>query len=197
MAILRALGSPLRRGVARDVLHLVHGVLHVGIKILARCDVFAAQRVAGVDREHRFDLQVLAPLQKFEQSKAVGRPVAPRRLMSGPIDHRANRLLPVEAVDDSIALEIVPSRQPQEVRMHRGHALHQVGAVAVRAIVVGGRKERHELQPELAGLCDGQLQVIRTRRLHIAGGQRVLITRPVAGMQTELRPSPAPHRSRR
>jgi hypothetical protein len=112
--------------------------------------------VAGVDGEHGLHLQVFAPLQKLEQAHAVGRVVAPGAGVGGAVDQRADGLLPIEALGDVVALKIVAAGEAQEGRMHGGQLLHQVDAVAVGAVLIGGREERDEVEPEGAGVSDGE-----------------------------------------
>ena len=80
--------------------------------------------------------------------------------MPGAVDPRADGLLPVEAVGDVFALKIVAAGQAQEVGMHGGEQIHDVGAIAVGAIVVGGRKERDEIEPDGGWLRDGEDEVV-------------------------------------
>ena len=70
VAILRPLRAPLCLSVAGNVLHLVHRILHVRFKVFPRSRA-PAQRVACIHRQYRLDLQVLAPLQKLQQSEAI------------------------------------------------------------------------------------------------------------------------------
>jgi hypothetical protein len=65
--------------------------------------------------------------------------------MSGPIDPRANGLLPVVPISQMIALEKIPARETQELRMHRRHLLHQIHTKTVGAVVIGRRKQGHQL----------------------------------------------------
>ena len=132
MAGLRAQRSPLRRRRPVHVLDLVERVLDVGLEVGPRLHVRALQRVAGVDGQHRLGVHVLAPEQELVQAEAVGRAIAPRRHVAGALRKRPERLLPIEAVGDLIALEIVAAGEPQELRLHVDEHLQQVGPEAVR-----------------------------------------------------------------
>ena len=52
-------------------------------------------------------MQVLAPVEKFEEAKAVGRLVLPWAGVGGAVDERADGLLPVEALVDTVAFKVV------------------------------------------------------------------------------------------
>ena len=45
--------------------------------------------------------------------------------------------------------------------MHGGEFFHEVDAEAVGAVIVGGWEERDEVEPEGAGVLDGDFEVIR------------------------------------
>ena len=141
VAIFGALGAPARGGVTGDVLDFVKRGLHKGLERGPGGDVLAFERIARVDGEHGLDLQVLAPFEEFEQTHAVGGPVGPGRLVAGTVYQRADGLLPVVPILECVAFEVVAAGQAQELRMQGGHALHQVGAVAVGAVVEGGWEE--------------------------------------------------------
>ncbi len=85
--------------------------------------------------------------------------------MRGAVDEWADGLLPIEAVGDVVAFKVVAAGEAQECRMHRGQLFHQVDAVAVHAIVIGGREEGDEVEPEGSGVADGEDQVIVRRGL--------------------------------
>ena len=80
--------------------------------------------------------------------------------MGGPIDERANRVLPFKPLVDLITLQIVAARKPQKLRMHCGHHLHQVRTIAVLAIVVRRRKDGNELQPHRSRMTERKAQMV-------------------------------------
>ena len=61
MAVLGAHGAPLRARVAGQVFNFIEGVLHERREVRAGVDVHAFEGIAGVDRQHRFGLHVIAP----------------------------------------------------------------------------------------------------------------------------------------
>ena len=106
--------------------------------------------------------------------------------MARAIDERADGLLPVVPIRERHAFEIVAAGQAQELRVHGGHALHQVGAVAVGAIVEGWRQERDQLQPHRAGMADGELEMVGDGGRNCAGGEFVFVTLPRPGLYGDL-----------
>ena len=112
-----------------------------------------AQGVARINRQHRLHVQVFAPLQKLQQTEAVGGPITPRAAVAGTLRDVADGFLPVETFVDAIAFEIIAAGEAQELRLHVREQLHDVRASAVRAIVVSRRKERNVLEPDRAGLA--------------------------------------------
>ena len=98
--------------------------------------------IAGIDCEDRLDLQILTPLEEFEQTHAVGGVVVPGADVGRTIDPWADGLLPLEAFGDVVAFQIIAARQPQELWAHGSQLLHQVGAQPVGAIMVGRREDR-------------------------------------------------------
>ena len=96
--------------------------------------------------------------------------------MSGPIHQWADGLLPIEALVDVVALEIIPAGEAQKGGVHRRHLLHQINAKSVGAVVIGWRKQRNEIEPEGAGMRNGQGEMIGGRRRNIAGLERELST---------------------
>ena len=138
------------------VLDLVERVLHVRFEIRPRIHVRAFERVAGVHRQQRLGVHVLAPEQEFVEAQAVGRAIAPRRHVPGAIRQRADRLLPLEPVGDLIALEVVAAGKTQELRLHVDHHLHDVRTESVRLILERRREQRHQAEPDGAGAIDCQ-----------------------------------------
>ncbi len=120
VAVFDALGAPLGVGAAGHVLDFVERVLHVRLKRGAGIDVVLRERIAGIDGQHWFHLQVFAPLQKLQQAHAVGGAIAPWARVRGAVDPGADGLLPVEAVGDVVALKIIAAGQAQEFGLHGG-----------------------------------------------------------------------------
>ena len=60
---------------------------------------------------------------------------------SRPVHPRPDRLLPLVPLRNVIALQIIPTRQPQKIRVHRRHFLHQVNPVSVRPPKIRRRKQ--------------------------------------------------------
>ena len=110
VAVLRALGAPLGVGAAGSIFDLVQRVLDVRLERRPWVHMLLHHRVAGIYRQNRFDLQILAPFQELEQAHAVGRAIVPGAGMSGPIHERSNRLLPLETFGDMVALQVVAAR---------------------------------------------------------------------------------------
>ena len=91
--------------------------------------------------------------------------------MGGPVDERADGLLPLETLGDVVALKIVAAGKAQESRVHGGELFHQVDAVAVDAIVIGGREKRDELSQRVPGCA-----TVRTRWLADEGSIAPVLT---------------------
>jgi len=73
--------------------------------------------------------------------------------MAGPLLDRAEGLLPLEAVWDRDALQVVAARHAQEGGFQVYHLAHQIHAVAIGAVTVGWRKQRDLGEPERAGVA--------------------------------------------
>ncbi len=159
MSVLHALGAPFGVRAAGDVLDLVESVLDVGLELIGR-DMFAAKRVARINREHGVHLEVFAPLEELEQAHSVRRMIHPGARMGGTIDERADGFLPLETVCDSVALKIIAARKAQESWVHGGELFHQIDAIAVDAIVICGREKGDELQPQSSGMRDRENEVV-------------------------------------
>ncbi len=150
VAIFDALGSPPGVRAAGYVFDLIESILNERFEIGTGFHVLSAQRIAGVDRKHGVHLEVFAPFEEFEQAHSVGGVIHPGAGVCGAVDERADGLLPIKAVGDAIALEIVAAGEAQEGRVHGRELLHQVNAVAVDAVVIGGREERDQAEPHRA-----------------------------------------------
>src|SRR5579862_6747360 len=99
--------------------------------------MLTVQCISGENRKHGLHLQVLTPFEKLKQAQAVGRTIAPRSLMAGAIGEVAQGLLPVEALSDRVAFEIVAAGQAEEGGVHIGEQPHDVSAIAVLMSVIG------------------------------------------------------------
>ena len=110
------------------------------------------ERIARVDGKQRLHVEVFAPLEEFEQAHAVGGAVAPGAEVRGAVNARADGVLPFETLADGVAFEVVASGEAQEGGVHGGELFHDVDAVAVGAVVKGGREERDEAEPEGSGM---------------------------------------------
>ena len=189
VAVLGAARAPLGVRAAGHVLDLVERVLDEGLEVGAGLDALLAQGVAGVDGQHGLHVQVLAPLQEFQQAHAVGRPVAPGVVhVAGALGDIADGLLPVEARFDGVAFQVIAAGKAQEGRLHVGQQLHDVVAIAVRPVVVGGRKERDHAEPDRAfgGGRKHQLILGGCGRLGIRGEHRLVLF-PVSGERGNAR----------
>ena len=80
--------------------------------------------------------------------------------MGGTVDPGADCLLPLVAVANVVAFKVITAGQAQELGMHRSHLFHQVGTEAIRAVLVRGRKERNQIEPDRGWVGDGQDQMI-------------------------------------
>ena len=116
-------------------------------------------------------MEVFTPVEKFEQAHAVGGVVVPGAGVGGAVDERADGLLPLEALVDVVAFEVVAAGETEEGGMHGGELLHEVDAVAVGGVLVGGREERDEREPGGAGVLDGELEMV------VGGGVRAPVLR--------------------
>ncbi len=193
MAVLDALGSPVRVRPARHVLDFVERILHVGPERRAGVYMLLPHAVARIHGEYRLDVQVLAPLQVFKQAQAVGALVAPGAGVRRTVDERADGLLPLVALREVVAFQIVAAGQAEERRVHRGQLLHQVDAVAVRAVVVGRREQGSEREVESTGLCNRKHEVVVRAWLHVSRGKHraVLLPRRTHAGYRGLRDGPA------
>ena len=109
--------------------------------------MFLVERVSGEDGKQRLHVEVFAPGEELEQADAVGGAVGPRRGMGGTVDERADGLLPVVVFVEVFAFKIVAAGKAEEGGMQRGELLHEVDALAVRLVVVGGREKRDQREP--------------------------------------------------
>ena len=150
MPIFRALRAPFCGfRVADQILDFLESFLNVGFELRTRGDdATAAEAVAGKNAEQRFHVQILAPLSEFEQTQAVGGPVTPGAGMARTLFDRPNGFLPVETLIEGVALKIIAAGESEELGLHGSQHVHEVGAVAVLAILVSGREERDILQPQ-------------------------------------------------
>ncbi len=68
--------------------------------------------------------------------------------MARTLFDRPNGFLPVETLIEGVALKIIAAGEPEEFGLHGRQQFHDIGAVAVLAILVSGREERDILQPQ-------------------------------------------------
>src|ERR1700735_5454802 len=101
--------------------------------------------------------------------------------MGWAIDQCTEGILPRVAVLNVVAFEIVSTGQAQERGLHGGKLLHQVDAVSVGPVFVGGRKERDKIDPYNAWMGDAQAEMILTGSGNAAGLERKFVTVPVRG----------------
>ncbi len=165
MAVRGAAGAPLGGDGADDVFDLVEGFLNEGLELGAGLDVFASQRVAGVEAEHGLGAHVFAPDQKLHQTHAVGGAVAPGAFMAGTFVDGADGLPPFEALVDGESLEVVAAGEAQEFGAEVHQHLHDVLAEAVRAVFPGRREQRDEAEPDRAR------PVLRDLKTRLRGGR--------------------------
>ena len=118
--------------------------LDVGVEIRAGLYKFLLHGIAGIDGQQRLHLQILAPLQELEQAHAVAGAIVPGAGMGGAIHQWTDGLLPFIALVDVVALEIISSGKAQERRLHGGQLLHQVDAISVVPVMVGGWEKRNQ-----------------------------------------------------
>ena len=181
MAVFDALGSPLGIGAAGHIFDFIERVLDVRLESGAGLSGFLREGVAGIDSEQGLHVKVFAPSEKFKKTHAVGGLVVPRTAVRRTVDKRADSLLPLEALVDVVALEIVAAGETEELRMHGGHFFHQIGAKAVGSIVVGGREQRDELQPKGSVVSSSDGKVVGGRGLNGAGFELEGVLLPVRG----------------
>ena len=141
MAVLRPLRAPLRIGAASHVFDFVQRILHERFQIRPQIDVRASEIIAGIDRQHRFGLHVLAPLKKFEQPHSIGRAIAPRTLMSVTLFDGANGLLPVKARFNRVTFDVITTGKTEEFRVQVHQHLHEVLAKTIW-LAVPRRREK-------------------------------------------------------
>ncbi len=145
MSVAHTLCAPLGLWTARDILDLVEGILNEAVDVVGS-EVVAAERVTGEDTKDRLCATVLRPLQKLQQTKTVGRAIAPRTHVARSLIGIADGALPVEAVAEIIALEVVAAGEAQELRLHPAHHLHEILAESVRPVVERLREEHRFAQ---------------------------------------------------
>ena len=143
MPVLGALCAPFcGLSVPDEILDFLERFLNVGFQFrTSPDDATPAEAVAGKDAEQRFHVKILAPLSEFEQPEAVGGPVTPGTGMARALFDRANGFLPIEPLIEGVALKIIAAGESEEFGLHGSQQFHDIGAVAVLAIIVAGRKE--------------------------------------------------------
>ena len=63
-------------------------------------------------------MQVFTPLQELQQAETVRGPIAPRTAVSGALRDVADGFLPVEALVNGVAFEIIAAREAQKRGLH-------------------------------------------------------------------------------
>ena len=187
MAGLRAQRSPLRGRRADHVLDLVERVLHVRFEVRSGIDVRALERVAGVDRQHRLGVHVLAPQQELVQPQAVrssGSPTAPCA-RDGPRAARASSSTRTDRRSDRPRGSCRPGKRRNFGFMSTIICMMS-GAEAVRLILERRREQRHQAEPDRAG----PIHVERR-----SAPWRSACT--LAGLQRQLRTASTPPSARR
>ena len=142
--------------------------------------MFLLERVTGIDGEHGTHIQILTPFKEFKKPHSIRRVVVPGARMGRSIDERSDGFLPVETISDVIAFEVISTRETQKGRLHVGKFFHQVDSIAVRPIFVRRREERNHVERDRARVRDRKNEVIRGRRLDVAGCERDVVLLPVA-----------------
>ncbi len=182
VAVLRALRAPFGVHVAGDVFDFVEGILHVRFQIRAGGHFAIAEGEARKHREQGLHFQIFAPVEKLQQAQAVGSAVIPGAGVAGALGDVADGFFPVEPVGHAVALEEIAAGKAQEGRVVLGQQLHDVRAIAIRAVVVGGREQRHQAEPGRAGRgCPNQEIGVLGRLDRAVGFQRDFIFLPGAG----------------
>ena len=69
--VLGALCAPFGVDASGYIFNLIQRVLHVRLKRRSWVHMLLCQRVAGIHSEHGLHLQILTPLEEFEQPHAV------------------------------------------------------------------------------------------------------------------------------
>src|SRR3979490_3229970 len=123
------------------ILNFIEGIVNIGNQISTRIDVSAVERIAGVDGEKRFHVDVFAPFQELQKSQAVIGAVTPRAKMAGPLLNRAQGVLPLESIRNCISFEVISSRHPQKRWFDRSQFFHQIGTVSIWPIFESRRKD--------------------------------------------------------
>src|SRR5207237_5700464 len=87
--------------------------------------------------------------------------------------------LPVEAILVVRTFEVVPAGEAQETRLHRREQFHDVRAVAVRTVLIGGREERYQTEPDRSATACGDHEPVGSRRSELPGLQRRGVLSPL------------------
>lgn len=142
-----AQGAIGRRRVAHQELELVEGILDIGRKLLLG-ENGAVEVQTAPNSKHGLDSKVLAPKQVFYQTLAISVLVAPGTRAPRSLGQIANGQVPRPVVRRTVSLEIVTARDTKVLGVERGQGFHQVFAVTVGCVVVGGRKQADEVEVE-------------------------------------------------
>jgi len=181
VAVFGAFRTPLGGGASGHVLDLIEGILNVGLEVGAGVYVLLVEGVSGVYSEERVHVEVLAPLQEFEETHAVGGLITPRAGVRGTVDERAKGLLPLEALVDVVAFKVVAAGEAKEGGVHGSELLHEVDAVAVGGVVVGWGEEGDEREPGGTGVVEENFEMVCGRQDERTGLEVEVVLVPVGG----------------
>ena len=151
VTIARTNCSPFGGGVAHDIFYLVKRILNERLYVFA-IQVVTVQDISCKDTHNRLSARVLSPLAELQQSQSIGRTIAPRTLVSRTLVGVAYGLLPVESVRKVVALQIVASRESQELRLHLSHHLHEVDTQTILPALEAGSKQGYSRQLDASRL---------------------------------------------
>ena len=115
-------------------------------------------------------MQVFAPGEELEEAHAVGGAIHPGSGVGRAVDEGADGLLPVIAVFEALAFEVVAAGKAEKFGMQGGEFFHEVGTETIGLIVPGGREEREEREPGGAGVRDEKFEVVVGGGLESGGG---------------------------
>ena len=139
-----------RLGIASRVLYGIQRLLHEGFNLVLVGLPFVPY--AHVHDKHGVGPQVLGQLQQFVVAQSVGHLVSPVAVqVAGAFLDGAHRLLPLEAVGGSVAVEsldVASAGEAHEAWVQVGQHLGQVGAASVGAVLIGWGEETHHIQAE-------------------------------------------------
>src|SRR5208337_4386082 len=95
--------------------------------------------------------------------------ITPRARVSRAIHEGTDGILPLVALRYVISFEIVTPWEAEKCWFHCGQLFHQVDTIAIDAIFVGGRKERHHVEPHCGWMRNCKDEMIGGGGLHFPG----------------------------